>query len=125
MNSLCYVCFSCLIIEVMFSLGLKWSECSVVPFYRDDAEESKIPPESQDLKEKSSSSRKGNRYHPYQDKHGGEKKGAHRNRVFINNIPYDMKWQAIKDLMREKGNVPSDGGGVSPGFFFVQLIRSS
>uniref|UniRef100_A0A3B5B4Y4 Myelin expression factor 2 n=1 Tax=Stegastes partitus TaxID=144197 RepID=A0A3B5B4Y4_9TELE len=55
-----------------------------------------------DAKEKSSGSRRGNRYHPYKDKHGGEKKGAHRNRVFISNIPYDMKWQAIKDLMREK-----------------------
>uniref|UniRef100_A0A3P8QAK7 RRM domain-containing protein n=1 Tax=Astatotilapia calliptera TaxID=8154 RepID=A0A3P8QAK7_ASTCA len=44
----------------------------------------------------------GGRYHPYKDKHGGEKKGAHRNRVFISNIPYDMKWQAIKDLMRDK-----------------------
>uniref|UniRef100_A0A3Q1F7W8 Myelin expression factor 2 n=1 Tax=Acanthochromis polyacanthus TaxID=80966 RepID=A0A3Q1F7W8_9TELE len=67
-----------------------------------DAEESKSPKEKLDAKEKSSGSRRGNRYHPYKDKHGGEKKGAHRNRVFISNIPYDMKWQAIKDLMREK-----------------------
>uniref|UniRef100_A0A665TBX8 Myelin expression factor 2 n=1 Tax=Echeneis naucrates TaxID=173247 RepID=A0A665TBX8_ECHNA len=67
-----------------------------------DAEETKVPKEKQDVKEKSSGSRRGNRYHPYKDKHGGEKKGAHRNRVFISNIPYDMKWQAIKDLMREK-----------------------
>ncbi|XP_026233627.1 myelin expression factor 2 isoform X2 [Anabas testudineus] len=68
----------------------------------DDAEETKPPKEKHDAKEKSSGSRRGNRYHPYKDKHGGEKKGAHRNRVFISNIPYDMKWQAIKDLMREK-----------------------
>ncbi|TDH16868.1 hypothetical protein EPR50_G00002530 [Perca flavescens] len=67
-----------------------------------DAEETKSPKEKHDTKEKSSGSRKGNRYHPYKDKHGGEKKVAHRNRVFISNIPYDMKWQAIKDLMREK-----------------------
>nr|XP_046248571.1 myelin expression factor 2 isoform X2 [Scatophagus argus] len=67
-----------------------------------DAEETKPPKEKHDAKEKSSGSRRGNRYHPYKDKHGGEKKGAHRNRVFISNIPYDMKWQAIKDLMREK-----------------------
>ncbi|XP_044047498.1 myelin expression factor 2 isoform X3 [Siniperca chuatsi] len=67
-----------------------------------DAEENKPPKEKHDAKEKSSGSRRGNRYHPYKDKHGGEKKGAHRNRVFISNIPYDMKWQAIKDLMREK-----------------------
>lgn len=53
-----------------------------------------------------SSGRKSNRYHPYKERHGGsgDKKSSHRNRVFISNIPYDMKWQAIKDLMREKGN---------------------
>nr|XP_019955108.1 PREDICTED: myelin expression factor 2 isoform X2 [Paralichthys olivaceus] len=68
-----------------------------------DGEETKAPKENQDGKEKSSGSRRGNRYHPYKEKHsGGEKKGTHRNRVFISNIPYDMKWQAIKDLMREK-----------------------
>ncbi|XP_028256818.1 myelin expression factor 2 isoform X2 [Parambassis ranga] len=67
-----------------------------------DADEGKPAKEKSDAKEKSSGSRRGNRYHPYKDKHGGEKKGAHRNRVFISNIPYDMKWQAIKDLMREK-----------------------
>lgn len=78
-----------------------------------DAEETKHPKEKHDAKEKASGSRRANRFHPYKDKHGGEKKGAHRNRVFISNIPYDMKWQAIKDLMREKGNVPMDGDGVS------------
>ncbi|KAK1891126.1 Myelin expression factor 2 [Dissostichus eleginoides] len=67
-----------------------------------NAEETKSPKEKHDGKDKSSGSRRGNRFHPYKDKHGGEKKGAHRNRVFISNIPYDMKWQAIKDLMREK-----------------------
>nr|XP_033472433.1 myelin expression factor 2 isoform X2 [Epinephelus lanceolatus] len=67
-----------------------------------DAEEPKPPKEKHDAKEKSSGSRRGNRYHPFKDKHGGDKKGSHRNRVFISNIPYDMKWQAIKDLMREK-----------------------
>ncbi|XP_041641152.1 myelin expression factor 2 isoform X2 [Cheilinus undulatus] len=67
-----------------------------------DTDETKPPKEKHEGKEKSSGSRRGNRYHPYKDKHGGEKKGSHRNRVFISNIPYDMKWQAIKDLMREK-----------------------
>ncbi|KAK2522100.1 Myef2 [Columba guinea] len=46
-----------------------------------------------------------NRFHPYsKDKNAGtgEKTTINRNRVFISNIPYDMKWQAIKDLMREK-----------------------
>nr|XP_028706366.1 myelin expression factor 2 isoform X3 [Macaca mulatta]XP_045251352.1 myelin expression factor 2 isoform X4 [Macaca fascicularis] len=61
--------------------------------------------EKSDLKEKSTGSKKANRFHPYsKDKNSstGEKKGPNRNRVFISNIPYDMKWQAIKDLMREK-----------------------
>nr|XP_023669936.1 myelin expression factor 2-like isoform X1 [Paramormyrops kingsleyae] len=60
------------------------------------------PKEKPELKEKSSGGRKSSRFQPYsKDKHG-DKKGVHRNRVFISNIPYDMKWQAIKDLMREK-----------------------
>ncbi|XP_054627316.1 myelin expression factor 2 [Dunckerocampus dactyliophorus] len=67
-----------------------------------EADESSPPKEKHDGKDKSSGGRRGSRYHPYKDKHSGEKKGAHRNQVFISNIPYDMKWQAIKDLMREK-----------------------
>ncbi|XP_006628763.2 myelin expression factor 2 [Lepisosteus oculatus] len=62
------------------------------------------PKEKSEMKEKSVN-KKSNRFHPYsKDKNAGagDKKGPHRNRVFISNIPYDMKWQAIKDLMREK-----------------------
>lgn len=70
-----------------------------------EPDEKKPLKEKHEGKEKSSGGRRGHRYHPYKDKHGGEKKAAYRNRVFISNIPYDMKWQAIKDLMREKGNV--------------------
>ncbi|XP_047231278.1 heterogeneous nuclear ribonucleoprotein M isoform X3 [Girardinichthys multiradiatus] len=54
-------------------------------------------------KNESSSSRKerppkrggGGRYEPY----GNANK---RYRVFVSNIPYDVKWQALKDLMKEK-----------------------
>ncbi|XP_045065192.1 myelin expression factor 2 isoform X3 [Coregonus clupeaformis] len=65
------------------------------------------PNTKSELKEKTSGGgRKGNRFHPYKEKQvTGDKKGGgggHRNRVFISNIPYDTKWQAIKDLMREK-----------------------
>ncbi|XP_077419581.1 myelin expression factor 2 [Vanacampus margaritifer] len=67
-----------------------------------DAEDSNPSKERHEGKEKSSGSRRGGRYHPYKDKQGGEKKGGQRNRVFISNIPYDMKWQAIKDLMRDQ-----------------------
>lgn len=82
---------------------MRFADLQFCAFCR-DAEESKAPKEKHDGKEKTSGNRRGSRYHPYKDKHGGEKKGAQRNRVFISNIPYDMKWQAIKDLMREKGN---------------------
>ncbi|XP_016041135.1 myelin expression factor 2 isoform X2 [Erinaceus europaeus] len=64
-----------------------------------------VKEEKSELKEKSTGNKKTNRFHPYsKDKSSGsgEKKGPNRNRVFISNIPYDMKWQAIKDLMREK-----------------------
>ncbi|XP_037605563.1 myelin expression factor 2 isoform X5 [Sebastes umbrosus] len=92
-----------------------------------DAEETKPPKEKHDAKEKSSGSRRGSRFHPYKEKHVGEKKGSHRNRVFISNIPYDMKWQAIKDLMREKvGEVTyvelfKDGEGKSRGCGVVEF----
>ncbi|KAJ8343571.1 hypothetical protein SKAU_G00309000 [Synaphobranchus kaupii] len=67
-----------------------------------DPEES--PVENNELKEKASVGiKKSNRFQPYsKDKHVSDKKGGHRNRVLISNIPYDMKWQSIKDLMREK-----------------------
>ncbi|XP_035889054.1 myelin expression factor 2 isoform X2 [Phyllostomus discolor] len=64
-----------------------------------------VKEEKSELKEKSAGNKKAHRFHPYsKDKNSGsgEKKGPNRNRVFISNIPYDMKWQAIKDLMREK-----------------------
>lgn len=40
----------------------------------------------------------GGRFEPY----GNANK---RYRVFVSNIPYDVKWQALKDLMKEKGKV--------------------
>lgn len=44
--------------------------------------------------------RGGGRFEPY----GNPSK---RYRVFVSNIPYDVKWQALKDLMKEKGMVLS------------------
>ena len=69
-----------------------------------DGEESQGINDVSDPKEKALANRRGNRHHPYKNGGVGDKKGGQRNRVFISNIPYDMKWQAIKDLMREKGN---------------------
>lgn len=71
-----------------------------------DAEEArKEKPEAKD--KSSAGGRKSTRYHPYKERRGGpgDKKAVQQrnHRVFISNIPYDMKWQEIKDLMREKG----------------------
>ncbi|XP_032906270.1 myelin expression factor 2-like isoform X8 [Amblyraja radiata] len=54
--------------------------------------------------ETSSLKDKSNRFHPYsKDKTtNDDKKVYNRNRVFINNIPFDTKWQFIKDLIRKE-----------------------
>ncbi len=74
--------------------------------------------DAEDKPESKEKSRKSHRFHPYKERHGGgssaDKKAVHRNRVFISNIPYDMKWQAIKDLMREKGNPRRDSAPPRP-----------
>ncbi|XP_018620473.1 myelin expression factor 2-like isoform X2 [Scleropages formosus] len=82
--------------------------------------------EKSDLKERAGS-RRPNRFQPYSKDKVGDKKGSHRNRVFISNIPYDMKWQAIKDLMRQKvGEVTyvelfKDAEGKSRGYGVVEF----
>ncbi|KAI1882849.1 hypothetical protein AGOR_G00239140 [Albula goreensis] len=39
--------------------------------------------------------RGGGRFEPYANQ-------SRRFRVFVSNIPFDVKWQALKDLMKEK-----------------------
>uniref|UniRef100_A0A672S8S5 Myelin expression factor 2 n=1 Tax=Sinocyclocheilus grahami TaxID=75366 RepID=A0A672S8S5_SINGR len=66
---------------------------------QEDTNGAKTNAEDKEPKEKS---RKSHRYHPYKEQRRSgsvDLKASHRNRVFISNIPYDMKWQAIKDLM--------------------------
>ncbi|XP_014071192.1 heterogeneous nuclear ribonucleoprotein M isoform X1 [Salmo salar] len=64
--------------------------------------------------------RGGGRFEPY----GNPSK---RYRVFVSNIPYDVKWQALKDLMKEKvGEVTyvehlMDGEGKSRGCAIVEF----
>ena len=41
--------------------------------------------------------RGGNRFEPYANP-------TKRYRAFITNIPFDVKWQSLKDLVKEKGN---------------------
>ncbi|KAF4083201.1 hypothetical protein AMELA_G00137300 [Ameiurus melas] len=48
-----------------------------------------------DSRKERSSKRGGGRYEPYSNP-------SKRYRVFVSNIPYDVKWQALKDLMKEK-----------------------
>lgn len=59
---------------------------------------------SHESRKERSSKRGGGRYEPYANP-------SKRYRVFVSNIPYDVKWQALKDLMKEKGkNRIYDGG---------------
>lgn len=66
--------------------------------------EGERPSQNEKRKEKSVK-RGGNRFEPYANP-------AKRYRAFITNIPFDVKWQSLKDLVKEKGNVqlrwPSD-----------------
>ncbi|XP_060797338.1 heterogeneous nuclear ribonucleoprotein M [Neoarius graeffei] len=50
---------------------------------------------SHESRKERSSKRGGGRYEPYANP-------SKRYRVFVSNIPYDVKWQALKDLMKEK-----------------------
>uniref|UniRef100_A0A8B9Q8X8 HnRNP M nuclear localisation signal domain-containing protein n=1 Tax=Apteryx owenii TaxID=8824 RepID=A0A8B9Q8X8_APTOW len=53
------------------------------------------PSQNEKRKEKSVK-RGGNRFEPYANP-------AKRYRAFITNIPFDVKWQSLKDLVKEKG----------------------
>uniref|UniRef100_A0A8D0GBJ5 Heteroous nuclear ribonucleoprotein M n=1 Tax=Sphenodon punctatus TaxID=8508 RepID=A0A8D0GBJ5_SPHPU len=54
------------------------------------------PSQNEKRKEKSIK-RGGNRFEPYANP-------SKRYRAFITNIPFDVKWQYLKDLVKEKGN---------------------
>nr|XP_027328441.2 heterogeneous nuclear ribonucleoprotein M isoform X4 [Anas platyrhynchos] len=56
--------------------------------------ENERPTQSEKRKEKSVK-RGGNRFEPYANP-------ARRYRAFITNIPFDVKWQSLKDLVKEK-----------------------
>lgn len=71
--------------------------CWLFSFYREVNGKAKHEPNSS-RKERPQKRGGGGRYEPY----GNVNK---RYRVFVSNIPYDVKWQALKDLMKEKGKV--------------------
>uniref|UniRef100_A0A452IEE5 HnRNP M nuclear localisation signal domain-containing protein n=1 Tax=Gopherus agassizii TaxID=38772 RepID=A0A452IEE5_9SAUR len=58
--------------------------------------EGERPSQNEKRKEKSVK-RGGNRFEPYANP-------TKRYRAFITNIPFDVKWQSLKDLVKEKGN---------------------
>lgn len=58
--------------------------------------EGERPAQNEKRKEKNIK-RGGNRFEPYANP-------TKRYRAFITNIPFDVKWQSLKDLVKEKGN---------------------
>ncbi|RMC01026.1 hypothetical protein DUI87_22713 [Hirundo rustica rustica] len=55
-------------------------------------------PTPNEKKKEKGMKRGGNRFEPYANP-------AKRYRAFITNIPFDVKWQSLKDLVKEKGKV--------------------
>ncbi|XP_058279566.1 heterogeneous nuclear ribonucleoprotein M-like [Hirundo rustica] len=53
-------------------------------------------PTPNEKKKEKGMKRGGNRFEPYANP-------AKRYRAFITNIPFDVKWQSLKDLVKEKG----------------------
>uniref|UniRef100_F1MY44 Heteroous nuclear ribonucleoprotein M n=1 Tax=Bos taurus TaxID=9913 RepID=F1MY44_BOVIN len=63
--------------------------------------EGERPAQNEKRKEKNIK-RGGNRFEPYANP-------TKRYRAFITNIPFDVKWQSLKDLVKEKGMCDPDG----------------
>ncbi|XP_032903010.1 myelin expression factor 2-like isoform X6 [Amblyraja radiata] len=61
-----------------------------------ETNEAPVKNEKNDKLKEKSSKRGGNRFEPYSTNRNA------RFRVFVSNIPFEMKWQTLKDLMREK-----------------------
>lgn len=61
-------------------------------------------PTPNEKKKEKGMKRGGNRFEPYASP-------AKRYRAFITNIPFDVKWQSLKDLVKEKGKVQLGGPG--------------
>ncbi|XP_048469922.1 heterogeneous nuclear ribonucleoprotein M-like isoform X4 [Rhincodon typus] len=61
-----------------------------------ETNEASVQNEKNDKLKEKSSKRGGNRFEPYSTNRNA------RFRVFVSNIPFEMKWQTLKDIMREK-----------------------
>ena len=72
-------------------------------FYRIETGDSPRRSPSPDRVDRQKFRRERERPAPY-PKGGKRGQGPPYNRVLVSNIPYEEKWQVIKDLFREKGN---------------------
>lgn len=88
-------------VKACFCLGFLNILLHIFVYYRDMNGKAKHDSNSS-RKERPQKRGGGGRYEPY----GNVNK---RYRVFVSNIPYDVKWQALKDLMKEKGKVLKKG----------------
>ncbi|XP_041060054.1 heterogeneous nuclear ribonucleoprotein M-like isoform X1 [Carcharodon carcharias] len=61
-----------------------------------ETNETSVQNEKNDKLKEKSNKRGGNRFEPYSTNRNA------RFRVFVSNIPFEMKWQTLKDIMREK-----------------------
>lgn len=86
-------------IQLWFCSSWRWWHCSVPSSSQgfSPCSEGERPTPNEKKKEKGMK-RGGNRFEPYTNP-------AKRYRAFITNIPFDVKWQSLKDLVKEKGKV--------------------
>ncbi|RLV76522.1 hypothetical protein DV515_00016890 [Chloebia gouldiae] len=80
------------VIQLCFCSSWRWWHCSSQGF--SPCSEGERPTPNEKKKEKGMK-RGGNRFEPYTNP-------AKRYRAFITNIPFDVKWQSLKDLVKEK-----------------------
>lgn len=79
--------------NIVFSIVLTYGLFFPLSF---EFSEGERPAQNEKRKEKNIK-RGGNRFEPYANP-------TKRYRAFITNIPFDVKWQSLKDLVKEKGN---------------------
>ena len=77
--------------------------CTNIETFSLEFSEGERPTQNEKRKEKNVK-RGGNRFEPYTNP-------TKRYRAFITNIPFDVKWQSLKDLVKEKGKGTGDGVG--------------
>lgn len=82
-------------VEQGYFLSFHMLRC--VPFLPSIYSDGDRPNQNEKRKEKNVKRGGGSRFEPYASP-------SKRYRAFITNIPFDVKWQYLKDLVKEKGN---------------------